>query len=1263
MKSTLQKASALVAFTCAVPALFVGSNLQAAGSVTAWGYYYDLTIPETYRPMYVPPGLTNVIAVAGGYNHALALKSDGKITAWGWNGNGQTNVPTSASNVVAIVAGGGGSGHSLALRNDGKVIGWGYSGFGAENVPSGLSNVVAIASYHALKADGTVVAWGANLGGQASVPAGLERVIAITDGFALKEDGTVTAWDYYGNTLSNVPSGLSDVVAIARGGFHFLALKSNGVVVAWGDNSSGQTNIPVGLSNVVSIAAGNSHCLAVKSDGAVTAWGAGTNYVADLSNRKGQSIVPSGITNAVTASGGSTFSLAILGDGSPFLTRRLFDKKVAEGTALELRIGAAGAGLLSYQWKFFGTNIPGATNSSFYIPEVLLSHSGPYSVDVSNSLGSASSSNILEVVPILIVSNPTNQVRYMWGDTTLSVVVRGRDPLLYQWKFNGINIPGQTNSLLQLTNLQFAQIGNYTVAISNSVGFAVSQTANLSLSQVAVWGGQTIPQGWTNIVAIAAGEQGSLVLRANGTMSAVGFSVTNGLPAFNDVIAIAAGGKYADGGCGMALRSNGTMVVWGDTRYDQQIIPNGLSNIVAIAAGGHHCLALRSNGTVVAWGWNGYGQATIPNWLSNVIAIAGGYDHSLVLKADGSIANFGNIASPPPYLTNVVAIAAGYYHEMALRSDGTVVAWGGNSSGQTNVPAGLSNVVAIAAGSWHSIALKRSGEVVVWGHNSNGQTNVPTNLPNAASISAGGVHSLALLPAQGLAPFLGPSLVSRTVAENSTTYLSVNAGGSVPLVYQWRLYGTNLPNATNATLELENIQLNQGGTYSVVVGNTFGAATNSGTVNVVPLLISVHPLSQTAYAWSDVNFTAAALGSPPITYQWRFNGANLVGATNSALVLSDLQLNQAGAYSVVVSNASGSMSSAEVELKLSQLVILGFISGSPPLVTNGIAVACGREHDLLLRSDSGLQAWGGANAGSARFIPSGISGVIAVACGEKFNLVLRSNGTVAAWGDLASFGATNVPPNLSNIVAVACGTRHSLALRADGAVTAWGWNNSGQTNVPVGLSNVVGIAAGFSHSLTLRGDGSIVAWGSNSSGQTNVPLTVTNAISVAAGLYHSLALTANGEVIAWGDNSYGQLNVPTNLANVIAIACGDYHSVALRSDSTVAAWGNASEGKTDVPIGLTNVASLSARTFRSLALIGSDPVTNRMWVTDGLKTSTNFSLRIKTLSGRVYALEYTDTISGNNWVQLPLVAGNGFEKVFVDPSPVGLQRFYRVRQW
>ena len=68
-------------------------------------------------------------------------------------------------------------------------------------------------------------------------------------------------------------------------------------------------------------------------------------------------------------------------------------------------------------------------------------------------------------------------------------------------------------------------------------------------------------------------------------------------PALGNVVAVAAGG-----GDSMALRADGTVVVWGNNTYGQTNVPPGLSNVVAIAAGFYHCLALRNDGTVVAWG-------------------------------------------------------------------------------------------------------------------------------------------------------------------------------------------------------------------------------------------------------------------------------------------------------------------------------------------------------------------------------------------------------------------------------------------------------------------------------------------------------------------------------------------------------------------------------------------------------------------------------------------------------------------------------------
>jgi subtilisin-like proprotein convertase family protein len=257
----------------------------------------------------VPPGLSNVVAIAGAYDHSLALKNNGKAVVWGDNTFNQTNVPAALNTNLVAVA--GGESYSLALKNSGTVIAWGANIFpGETNVPAGLNNVVTIASGQysslALKNDGSVVGWGANISGLTNVPTALSNAVAIAGGsfhnLGIRNDGIVIAWgdDSVGQT--DVPAGLTNVVAVSGGSFHSLALKNDGTVRAWGDDAAGQTDVPVGLTNVVAVAAGGFHSLALKNDGSVVAWG---------DDSAGQTSVPLGLTNVVAIAGGNLHSLAL----------------------------------------------------------------------------------------------------------------------------------------------------------------------------------------------------------------------------------------------------------------------------------------------------------------------------------------------------------------------------------------------------------------------------------------------------------------------------------------------------------------------------------------------------------------------------------------------------------------------------------------------------------------------------------------------------------------------------------------------------------------------------------------------------------------------------------------------------------------------------------------------------------------------------------------------------------------------------------------
>jgi alpha-tubulin suppressor-like RCC1 family protein len=160
--------------TNGISAIACGSQFDLAlsnGTVVAWGN-------NSSNQTSVPSNLSNVIAIAAGAYHGLALQSNGTVVAWGYNGYYQTNVPANLTNVVAVAAG---DEHSLALQSNGIVVAWGNTNSGQCNVPTGLSNVTAIAagSAHsvALLNNGTLVEWGANNSNQVTIPGEFPSII------------------------------------------------------------------------------------------------------------------------------------------------------------------------------------------------------------------------------------------------------------------------------------------------------------------------------------------------------------------------------------------------------------------------------------------------------------------------------------------------------------------------------------------------------------------------------------------------------------------------------------------------------------------------------------------------------------------------------------------------------------------------------------------------------------------------------------------------------------------------------------------------------------------------------------------------------------------------------------------------------------------------------------------------------------------------------------------------------------------------------
>jgi uncharacterized repeat protein (TIGR02543 family) len=283
------------------------------GRVYAWGANWYGQLGDGTANSRTTPTLINVpnlqsgetIAhISAGSIHSLAVTSQGRMYAWGYNRSGQLgdgtyndrstptliNVPNlqSGETIAQVTAG---DVHSLAVTTRGRVYAWGWNGYGqlgdgtyndqstptlinVHNLQSGESMAhISAGSYHSLAVttQGRVYAWGWN------------------DGYGQLGDGTYN--DRLTPTLINVPNLQSgeSMAHISAGSYHSLAVTTQGRVYAWGWNGYGQLgdgtttsrntptliNVPNLQSGetIAQVTAGSVHSLAVTTQGRVYAWG------------------------------------------------------------------------------------------------------------------------------------------------------------------------------------------------------------------------------------------------------------------------------------------------------------------------------------------------------------------------------------------------------------------------------------------------------------------------------------------------------------------------------------------------------------------------------------------------------------------------------------------------------------------------------------------------------------------------------------------------------------------------------------------------------------------------------------------------------------------------------------------------------------------------------------------------------------------------------------------------------------------------------
>ncbi len=642
----------------------------------------------------------------------------------------------------------------------------------------------------------------------------------------------------------------------------------------WNFNGSpmaNATNTSLVLANIQPPNAGNYTVLVTNS------WGAVTSSVATLTV-----LVPSGISTQPQ------------------------DLAIVKGQSATFSVTASGTAPLTYQWRFNGSPLPAETNSILALSNVQSNQAGIYTVVVNNSAGTVTSTGatLTVYVPAGITTQPISLVRTQGNTVTFSTAASGTAPFGYQWNFNGSALANATNASLVLANIQPPDAGNYTVLVTNAWGSATSAVATLTV--LVPPGLSTQPQD----LAIVKGQSPTFSVTASGTAPFIYQWRLNGSPLASATNAVLALSNVQSNQAGIYTvvvnNSAGTVTSTGATLT--VYVPAGIATqpvSLTRTQGNTATFSTVASGTApfgYQWSFNGSALANATNaslTLNNLQPPDAGNYSVLVTNGWGAVTSSVatlTVLVPPGIATQPqdLAIVKGQSATFSVTAGGTApltYQWrlnGSPLSAATNAVLAMNNVQSNQAGIY---------------------TVVVNN--SAGTVTSTGATLTVYVPA-GIAT----QPVSLTRTQGNTATFSTVASGTAPFGYQWNLNGSALPNATNASLVLNNLHPPDAGNYTVLVTNAWGSATSTvATLTVlVPAGISTQPQDQTVVKDQSATFSVVATGTAPFTYQWRFNGLPVAAATNAVFAMSNVQSNQAGIYTVIVNNAAGTLTSTGATL-------------------------------------------------------------------------------------------------------------------------------------------------------------------------------------------------------------------------------------------------------------------------------------------------------------------------------------------------------------
>jgi hypothetical protein len=653
--------------------------------------------------------------------------------------------------------------------------------------------------------------------------------------------------------------------------------------------------------------------------------------------------------------GTATSTNAILNVGTaPAITAQPQSLTVGLGQSATFGVTATGTPL-SYYWRKNAKLIPGATNDALRFASVVAADAATYTVQVSNFLRSVTSSGAVLTVltPPSITAQPGNHTVGEGSNVTLTVTAAGTEPLHYCWRKEGVEIAGARSPSYTLNNAQMSDVGGYDVVVTNNWGAITSQVATLSVVR---YPPEIVEQPQSQNVPVG-GEAVFTVVAAGTTLSYQWAKDNADIPAATNSTYSLASVALADAGDFRVVITNfvgsvTSAVASLSVGYPPLILQQpesftnnlGTSNVFSVVASGSEPLAYQwfKEGIAIANATNG--QLPLLNLQSNQV----GYYSVTITNPYGWTASSNALLSIPGVALPFQWLGlVAYYPFNGNANDASGNANNGVLNGPVedldrfgttnaaysfngvNTSIVVTNMIAPVGREEFTLSawLKLPPSAFVDNHRFIADAEVPEQWRVFLGTSAttqylefytGGVR-------------VGGAVITNWAANVWYHYVLARKKGEDDLDNVWWYWDGQLINTAT-------VSVGSSGASSVAFGfgccsagwlgemddiRIYNRALSSNEVAQLYAyeadlpVITAQPLDQTAARGETASFSVTATASHPLTCQWFKDGTALSGFTNANLTLTNVQPNQTGFYSVVVSNAVAGVVSANAELTVS----------------------------------------------------------------------------------------------------------------------------------------------------------------------------------------------------------------------------------------------------------------------------------------------------------------------------------------------------------